>query len=1011
MPRISKVAIQFVRFRNYIFFVMMVAAVVSAFLIPRVAVNPDMTKYLPPESSMKKGMDRMAQTLPDLDVHMRAINVMLTDTSLVAAAPAVLDSLTGNLVQESVKTKGNLTLFRYNITADTPVEDLRSTISAYYGDKAVVEVDGDNLVMSDISGVLMVGFIMIFIILLVMCPSVVEVVLFLLTTGIAVLVNMGTNYFLGTVSLVTHSLVGILQMVLSMDYSVILMNRYREEKRKGKWRSYAMASAIDGSSRSILSSALTTFSGLIMLVFLNFRIGADLGIVLSKGVLISLLCNFTVLPSLIVIFDRAIEKTTKKAPKAPFDKVARIETSLRIPLTAVLVLAFGAAAHLQTKTRIGYSVSWPTTIMKEFPPDNPFLLLYSTADEERIPALIDSLQAQPEVVSALAAPSFTVARYTAAEMASRFGSLAGSLSDSGQSPVTEELLDVVYYARLNPVRREKFTLDQLEESVRLLSEAGLLPSGLKIPEIASFTQVPAPEPVLEPEPVIQEYAFDTNPDSISDTLAVAAAPAPDITEESPAAQADSSAITYQAAVTPLTAQQVAGLIGTDERLVAMVYRLAGKKEKDDVMEPYLLLRFVRDNVLTKKRFASMVPEDSAREIRELSFQMDSIVAAGPDTLLLAQAVIVPVVIPVAEEPAAADSTLLAEAPVTVVPAVPAPAPVVEPDPLEELAEMAFTQEKASWQKTYRALRKAGVKVSRDDIRLLFLYTGSRLYGDPSATLTVSDLLDFVCDYMTEDPMYSRFMEPELVGQITSAREMLADGTGMLRGEDCSLALILTSCPVEADETFSFVGGLEALADASLPGEHYVIGESAMYKELKDGFPAELLLLTALTVIAIFLIVAFTFKSIVIPVLLILTVMTGVYINVWVSGLGGDTMLYVSYLIIQGVLMGATIDYSILFTGYYRVCRRSMGRGESLLATYRSTTNSILTSGLIITVGTWVMSKTIDDNLTASILHSLSVGAFAVILLILFVMPGVIVALDRFIVERPRKSTTGDSQYK
>ena len=1002
MPRISKVAIQFVRFRNYIFFVMMVAAVVSAFLIPRVAVNPDMTKYLPPESSMKKGMDRMAQTLPDLDVHMRAINVMLTDTSLVAAAPAVLDSLTGNLVQESVKTKGNLTLFRYNITADTPVEELRSTISAYYGDKAVVEVDGDNLVMSDISGVLMVGFIMIFIILLVMCPSVVEVVLFLLTTGIAVLVNMGTNYFLGTVSLVTHSLVGILQMVLSMDYSVILMNRYREEKRKGKWRSYAMASAIDGSSRSILSSALTTFSGLIMLVFLNFRIGADLGIVLSKGVLISLLCNFTVLPSLIVIFDRAIEKTTKKAPKAPFDKVARIETSLRIPLTAVLVLAFGAAAYLQTKTRIGYSVSWPTTIMKEFPPDNPFLLLYSTADEERIPALIDSLQAQPEVVSALAAPSFTVARYTAAEMASRFGSLAGNLSDTGPSPVTEDLLDVVYYARLNPVRREKFSLDQLEESVRLLSEAGLLPSGLKIPEISSFTEIPAPEPVPEPVkeplPVIQEYA-------------VAATPAPDIPEEMPVTQADTSAITYQAAVTPLTAKQVAGLIGTDERLVSMVYSLAGKKGTDDVMEPYLLLRFVRDNVLTKKRFASMVPEDSAREIRELSYQMDSIVAAGPDTLLLAQSVIVPEVIPVAEEPAAADSTLLAEAPVTAVPAVPAPAPVVEPDPLEELAEMAFTQERASWQKTYRALRKAGVKVSRDDIRLLYLYTGSRLYGDPSATLTVSDLLDFVCDYMTEDPMYSRFMEPELVGQITSAREMLADGTGMLRGEDCSLALILTSCPVEADETFSFVGGLEALADASLPGEHYVIGESAMYKELKDGFPAELLLLTALTVIAIFLIVAFTFKSIVIPVLLILTVMTGVYINVWVSGLGGDTMLYVSYLIIQGVLMGATIDYSILFTGYYRVCRRSMGRGESLLATYRSTTNSILTSGLIITVGTWVMSKTIDDNLTASILHSLSVGATAVILLILFVMPGVIVALDRFIVERTRKSTTGDSQYK
>ncbi|MBO4467452.1 MAG: MMPL family transporter, partial [Bacteroidales bacterium] len=192
-----------------------------------------------------------------------------------------------------------------------------------------------------------------------------------------------------------------------------------------------------------------------------------------------------------------------------------------------------------------------------------------------------------------------------------------------------------------------------------------------------------------------------------------------------------------------------------------------------------------------------------------------------------------------------------------------------------------------------------------------------------------------------------------------------------------------------------------LSDNALHGEHYLIGLSVMYKELKDGFQHELLLLTILTVLAIFIIVALAFKSLFIPVLLIITVMSGVYVNVYACGWGGGTMLYISYLIIQGVLMGATIDYSILFTGYYRNCRTIMGIRKSLAVTYYRTVNSIMTSGLIIVLVPLVMSYTVDDKITAAIMHSLSMGALAVILLILFVLPGVLAALDPLVV--PRKN--------
>ena len=114
------------------------------------------------------------------------------------------------------------------------------------------------------------------------------------------------------------------------------------------------------------------------------------------------------------------------------------------------------------------------------------------------------------------------------------------------------------------------------------------------------------------------------------------------------------------------------------------------------------------------------------------------------------------------------------------------------------------------------------------------------------------------------------------------------------------------------------------------------------------------------------------------------------------------MLYLSYLIIQGVLMGATIDYSILFTSYYRNCRAIMGVRKSLAVTYYRTANSILTSGLIIVLVPLVMSYTVKDQMTASVMHSLAMGALAVIILIIFVLPGVIAALDPLVVPRNKR---------
>ena len=146
----SRISSALVKSRNLLLVIMAAAAVICGVLMPLVNVNADMTAYLPDQSPMKQGMDRMAETLPDLDQHMRLMSVMLTDTTLVAEAPAVLDSLTGHLTLDSVTQKDTLTLLRYNITSSTDTEAIKKKVSEYFGNKAVVEVDGDNLVMSGI---------------------------------------------------------------------------------------------------------------------------------------------------------------------------------------------------------------------------------------------------------------------------------------------------------------------------------------------------------------------------------------------------------------------------------------------------------------------------------------------------------------------------------------------------------------------------------------------------------------------------------------------------------------------------------------------------------------------------------------------------------------------------------------------------------------------------------------------------------------------------------------------
>ena len=159
-------------------------------------------------------------------------------------------------------------------------------------------------------------------------------------------------------------------------------------------------------------------------------------------------------------------------------------------------------------------------------------------------------------------------------------------------------------------------------------------------------------------------------------------------------------------------------------------------------------------------------------------------------------------------------------------------------------------------------------------------------------------------------------------------------------------------------------------------------------------------MTLLTIAAIFLIVFFTFRSLLVALLLVATVMTGVFVDVSVSAIGGSSLLYLAYLIVQSILMGAAIDYGILFANYYREKRTTLDIGASLKEAYRGTIHTILTSGLILILVPGAMAVLVDDPTVSSIVQAISIGALATVILVLLVLPGMLAACDR--IERKRK---------
>ena len=262
-----------------------------------------------------------------------------------------------------------IALFDNTTSSDAAMEavsDMRKIANeqCFISGMSGVVTDIKNLALEEMPIYVVIAACLSLLVLLLAMDSLVIPVLFLLSVGLAVVYNLGTNIFFGEVCYITKSLTAVLQLGVTMDYSIFLLNSFEAYKKKYDAKDRAMAHAIADTFKSVAGSSVTTIAGFLALCVMTFALGRDMGIVMAKGVVIGVICCVTVLPAMILVFDGVIEKTKHKPLIRSMDKPSGFITKhYKVWLLIFLILLY-PAVYGNNHTQIYYNIdkSLPATL-------------------------------------------------------------------------------------------------------------------------------------------------------------------------------------------------------------------------------------------------------------------------------------------------------------------------------------------------------------------------------------------------------------------------------------------------------------------------------------------------------------------------------------------------------------------------------------------------------------------------------------------------------------------------
>ena len=308
--------------RKAFYLIFIAAFLFCAASVNKVQVNNDITSYLPSETETRRGltiMDKEFITLGSANIMVSNITYETAEdlSEEIAAVPGV-SGVEFDDTEEHYHDAAALFTVSFEGEEQAPetveaLERVELLLDSYdYYPSTTVGRDASASLQKEMTVILAIAAVVIVVVLLFTSKSYLEVPVYLIVFATAAVLNMGTNYWFGTISFITNAIAIVLQLALAIDYAIIFCHRYMEERDNGLDAREADISALSKAIVEISSSSLTTISGLVALMLMQLRIGFDMGIVLAKGIVISMLCVFLLMPGLLMLFHNAIEKTRHK---------------------------------------------------------------------------------------------------------------------------------------------------------------------------------------------------------------------------------------------------------------------------------------------------------------------------------------------------------------------------------------------------------------------------------------------------------------------------------------------------------------------------------------------------------------------------------------------------------------------------------------------------------------------------------------------------------------------------
>lgn len=1136
-------------------------AIFCVFLSSKVNINYDIANYLPKSSNVKKGLDIMnSEFISDSSSFYIMFDDLDDDEKLktfyeIKDIENVSDV---NYDDSSAYNVDNHTLYKVIVSDDADskiASDTYNEIVNKYKDKKI-ETSGE---ISERNTDVLPKYVLVAavsfgtIILIIMCDSVVEVFLFLFTILIAVLLNKGTNIFFSSVSNITDSISAILQLALSMDYSIMLMNRFNQEKERKKDIVSAMKDALYSSFSSVSSSSITTVVGLLALVFMSFTIGRDLGFVLAKGVICSLVSTFFVLPGLIIIFDKAINKTKKRVPAIKLDRLSKFSYSFRFILLGLFILMFVGSYFLKGNLSIIFLENSKDNISSIFNFENEIAVIYNNNDEESIKDVCNSLESNEQLTSVLCYSNTINENLVYSDMNGKFKDLGTDTS------IDDYLLKLIYYKYytngdnrvdfnslinfINGVvyKNEDYFIDQeIKSDIEILSyftdkdsvsknrsvteisqimniDSSLLEqlmilynstdSNYKISlrnfvifmndsiinngdynipidiankvktlysiinnldnkitsnDISSFLGIDKSSVdkvimyylnngSIDTKLTINEFtgiiisSYDSykdkfNDDDLRNIILLNKFSNSDFinsnlssSELSTIYDIDLSIVSYilssagEDEVTPLEFNQLlldSGLV-TDENFIYKLNLLKSIMDNSNSMFDYseissfinvdesisklvYVLHDCDDYKISLRDFINVIVNNNLIDndnITEMYFfinNLDNWYSSNEVCSLLGvDNSNVKLIYGLYSYNNGNNKISFSNLIDFICDNVLSDINYSSMFSMDSKNRLLGIQRvinsvqgniKLTSDEMIEVLSMINKDVSSSMIKILYMYYGSYYEYDSDWTMTVESLVDYLNNDVLIDSMFNDYIEDDMRDKIVNAQNDIIDAKKLLVGNNYSRMIITSRMDEEGEDIKSFVNTLKDNLNGT---DSYVIGNSPMAIEMDQDFDKELNLITVLTMIFIFVVVAVTFKSNLISIALVLTIQCSVFTTMGILSLLGTDVYFISLLIVQAVLMGATIDYAIVYTTYYREFRKKFDIKESMLNAYNKSIHTIVTSSLILCSCTLVVAF-LTDAASSKICETIAEGTFCSTVLIVLILPGVLAAIDRFI---------------